>query len=280
MISSRVVDVSAVASLALVCTLAATGCRRAADDELTASEARQALDESAAAEQAIAVTSGGIELTTDFTIGGALEEAAQEIKAFVESQLPCAEVTLSGGTLTIEYGALPGSCTYNGHTWSGSHSVTVTKNDEAEVLVEHVWADLSNGVTTVSGTADVTWSLADQTRHVVHELEWTKGGDTWVGAGDRLQAALPGGITEGFSVNGERSWTGDQGAFELAIDGVEMRWVDPVPQAGSYTLTTPKGKELTLSFARVDADTIEVTIGNGKRSFSFLVNQAGAVSGE
>ena len=55
---------------------------------------------------------------------------------------------------------------------------------------------------------------------------------------------------------------------------VEMRWADPVPQAGSYTLETPAGKTLSLGFSRVDADTISVTVtGPRGRSFSFNVNK-------
>jgi hypothetical protein len=59
------------------------------------------------------------------------------------------------------------------------------------------------------------------------------------------------------------------------VNDVEVRWKDPVPQAGSFTLTSPKGRTLTLSFERVDADSIRVTITNGKNTFSFNVNSLG-----
>jgi hypothetical protein len=52
-----------------------------------------------------------------------------------------------------------------------------------------------------------------------------------------------------------------------------MRWDDPVPQAGSYTLVTPDDKTLSLSFSRVDTDTIGVTVEGPKRSFSFDVSK-------
>ena len=55
-----------------------------------------------------------------------LEEAAAELGQFVESQLPCAEVTLAQNTLSITYGALEGNCTYQGHTYSGTHAITVS----------------------------------------------------------------------------------------------------------------------------------------------------------
>ena len=48
--------------------------------------------------------------------------------------------------------------------------------------------------------------------------------------------------------------------WDLAIDGVQMRGQDPVPQAGTYTLTFPDGRELVLTFERIDEDTIRVTL--------------------
>ena len=79
-----------------------------------------------------------------------------------------------------------------------------------------------------------------------------------------------------YRVAGTRSWTGKRGTWDLDINGVEMRWIDPVPQAGSYELTTPADKTLTLSFDRVDVDTIEVTVANGRGSFAFDVTSVGA----
>ena len=32
---------------------------------------------------------------------------------------------------------------------------------------------------------------------------------------------------------------------------VEMRWVDPVPESGTYTLDTPSDKRITLDFERL-----------------------------
>ena len=42
-------------------------------------------------------------------------------------------------------------------------------------------------------------------------------------------------------------------------------------------LLTPKKKTLSLSFQRVDEDTIKVTVTNGKRSFDFDVTKIGSV---
>ena len=87
-----------------------------------------------------------------------------------------------------------------------------------------------------------------------------------------------GGLSEGIQVDGVRTWDGEHGHWDLAIDGVQMRWTDPVPQAGSYTLTTPFNKSVSMSFDRVDDDTIEVTVAGPRRSFGFTVSKLGDIA--
>ncbi len=276
-----------IGTLAIATTLTAflTGCPKdkTADGPMTQAEAREAMEESTVESQASALTTNSVEITTSFTIGKAVKDSAAEIKTFIETQLPCAEITLADATLTVTYGAKPGNCTYRGHKFTGQHIVKVTKNDadgENDIIVDHEWKDLSNGIVKVSGTAHVTWSFDDSTRHVEHDLTWTRiaDGRTGRGTGDRTQKPLGGGLTEGIQVDGSRTWTGPKGKWDLAIQGVQMRWVDPVPQAGSYRLASPNGRSLELSFSRVDADTIAVTIKNDTRSFTFNVNSVGAVA--
>ncbi len=247
---------------------------------MTQGEAHDALEESTVESQASALTTSSVEISTSFTIGGAVEAAAAEVKTFIGTQLPCADVTLVAATLTVKYGAKAGNCVYKGHTFSGTHVITVSKNDDAQVLVDHTWTDLSNGVVKVSGTAHVTWDLDDQYRKVQHDLTWTRisDGRTGHGTGDRTQKPLAGGLAEGIQVDGSRTWTGQAGRWDLAIEGVQMRWADPVPQAGTYRLASPKGRSLALSFKRVDADTIAVTLSSGGRSFEFNVNSVGGVA--
>lgn len=263
-----------------LCTVVLTGCPKKKDEEsLTLAEAQQAVEEASLASQAENLTSASVEITTNFTIGQAVEAAAQEIHDFIASQLPCAEISLSGATLSVEYGAKAGNCTFKGHTFSGTHTIAVEKNDTGEVLVHHTWADLSNGRVTLNGSANVTWDFADKTRNVTHTATWKRESDGFsvTGEGNRTQSVLEGGIVEGIQVDGSRSWTSSRGQWDLAIDGVQMRWVDPVPQAGSYTLSTPKNKTLSLAFDRVDEDTIQVTVSNGKKSFSFDVTKLGSI---
>jgi hypothetical protein len=267
-------------AIATAFTAFLTGCpREKADGPMTQAEAREALEESSVESQAAALTTNTVEISTNFTIGKAAGEAAAELKTFIESQLPCAGITLANATLTVTYGAKPGNCTYRGHTFSGQHIVKVQKNED-EIVVDHEWKELSNGKVKVSGTAHVTWDFGDKTRQVQHNLTWTRISDnrTGRGTGDILQRTLEGGLAEGIQVDGSRSWTGQNGRWDLAIEGVQMRWVDPVPQAGTYRLASPKGRSLALSFNRIDEDTIEVTIRNDKREFKFNVSSIGAIA--
>ncbi len=264
-------------ALAVSALVGTEACKQPA--EMTTAEAMQAVQEASASGDAENVTSGSIEITTDFTIGQAAENAALEIRTFIESQLPCALITVSGATLSVEYGAKAGTCTFKGNTYSGKHEITVTKNDMSNVVVNHTWTKLSNGRMEVTGTAEVTWSAADKTRHVTHDLSWTRlsDGKTGTGSGDRTQKPLEGGLVEGFQVDGSRSWKGESGQWDLAIEGVQFRWIDPVPQAGTYSLVSPKDKTITMTFSRVDDATINVTLKSGEKTFLFTVSKTGAV---
>lgn len=268
------------AGLGAMCLFLLAGCPKEKDSEpVTYAEAKQSLEESAASSQASDLTGSSIELSTNFTIGGAVKDAAGQLKTFIGSQLACAEITLAEAKLTVEYGAKPGECTYRGHRFSGTHEISVARNDEGDVLVEHTWTKFSNGVVKVDGTANVTWSKANVSRRVEHTLTWTRIADgvTGTGKGDRTQRPLAGGIEQGFRVDGHRSWDGKSGHWDLGISGVEMRWADPVPQAGTYTLSTPKGKSLSLSFDRVDENRIRVTLASGEKEFKFVVARTGKV---
>jgi len=222
-----------------------------------------------------ALTSGTVEITTKFTIGDAVEKAAEDLRAFIASQLPCADVTISGHTLTVEYG-VHGVCTFNGNEFTGTHTVSISRNDSDQVVVDHTWDSLSNGKVSVDGTATATWDIngsKDFTRHVVHDVTWTRlsDGRTGEGTGDRVQKSLNGDITIGFSEDGQRGWTGKRGHWALDISNLEVRWADPVPQAGSLTLDTPFDKTIAASFDRVNDSTIQVTIQGPNRSFEFNV---------
>jgi hypothetical protein len=267
-------------AIATVFAAVLTGCPKEKDDgPMTQAEAREAMEESNVESQAAALTTNTVEIATNFTIGKAVKEAAGELATFIQTQLPCADIAVADATLTVTYGAKPGNCVYRGHKFAGQHIVKVEKNED-EIVVDHEWKDLSNGIVKVSGTAHVTWDFAEKTRHVQHDLSWTRiaDGRTGRGEGDYTQRPLAGGVVEGIQVDGARSWTGPRGKWDLSVQGVQMRWVDPVPQAGTYRLASPKGRSLELSFSRVDADTIAVTVKNDTKQFTFNVNALGAVA--
>jgi hypothetical protein len=260
--------------LALVLLTPLSGCRF--QDRLTLQEAQQASEELKISSQAQALTSNTVEIGTHFTIGEAVQQAASTLREFVQTELPCADVTLADQTLTVVYGVQAG-CEWNGQTITGTHEITVSRNDDDDVVVDHVWTDLTNGKVQVSGTAEVTWSWtsSDPNRHVVHDLVWTRlsDGRTGQGKGDRTQRPLPdGGLAVGFVEEGHRSWDGRSGHWDLDVSGLEMRWVDPVPQSGNLTLDTPFDKTVSVDFSRVDANTIKVTVEGPHRSFDVNVN--------
>jgi len=261
----------------LLCAFSLTGCPRdKAAESLTLAEATQALDESTIESQGQAVASEAVEMSTSFTLGQAAQAAASEVSNFITSQLACASVALAGNTVTVTYSA-NGSCSYHGHAITGTSEITISKNELSDVVVNHHWLALSNGLVQIDGTATVTWSQANLSRHVHHDIviERLRDQKTVDSSGDRTQTALNGEIATGIAVTGSRSWTSTSGTWDLTIDNVQMRWVDPVPEAGSYTLLTPKSRTLTLAFNRADVDTITVTLSGEKRSFSFDVTSTG-----
>ena len=262
-------------TLALPLAVVLAGCpkHKTNGEPLTHAEAESALEEAQASSAAESLASANLEIATDFTLGAGLAQAASEIEAAIQSQVPCADITLSDATLTVDWGVNGGFCSYRGHTFTGESSISVQKNADDQVLVHHEWTHLSDGAVTLDGSADVTWDFAAQERHVVHHAAWTylPTGRTGTGDGDRVQTPLGGDLTAGITVNGTRSWTGKDGRWELAIDRVEWRWADPVPQAGSYTLATPFDKDVTLAFSRQSAAAIGVKVSGTRGSFSFTV---------
>jgi len=243
-------------------------------EALTREDAREVLDEIELSSQAQALTSGAVEVSAEFTIGEGVQSAGEELRDFIAAEIPCAEIALSSGQLSIEYGAKPGRCSYRGQRYRGQHIINVSRNDADQVIVDHVWNDLESDGVRVDGTATVTWSREDQTRRIVHEAQWSRlrDGRSGEGSGDRVQRPLGSGWALGFAVEGEREWRGPSGRWQLEMAGVEMRWVDPVPQAGRYTLDAPYSESLSATFTRSSDATIRVIIAGKRRAFDFDVN--------
>src|SRR5690348_13873537 len=88
-------------------------------EEMGVLEALDALDQVNRSGRGDQATSEAIEVSTDFTIGGALEDAAATIAEFWESQADCTKVTWEGATTTVDYGTLDDACTFHGRTYAG-----------------------------------------------------------------------------------------------------------------------------------------------------------------
>ncbi len=253
--------------------------------ELTAAEAREAVTQAVSSARGETTTTEVIEVSTDFTLGQAAEEAAEELRAWWASQAPCAQVSREGATVTVDFGDLADACEYNGHTYGGAATITLARAEEAGVEVAWSFLAFTNGESTVDGTADVSWvGGEDPSRHVQHELAWERVGQSYLATGDRTWTLLDpqAGVGEGIQIDGTREWlVEDADLWSLDIEGVEARPSDPVPQAGAYTLTTPAGKVATLSFERVDEDSIQVTL-SGVRGGDrvYVVSASGEVSEE
>lgn len=85
--------------------LVLTGCPREGEGVFTLGEATAALEQTSDAGQAEGLTAATVDISTHFTIGQALQQGADELRTFIGTQLPCADVTLEDATLTVVYGA-------------------------------------------------------------------------------------------------------------------------------------------------------------------------------
>ena len=244
------------------------------EGEATAAQMRQAMEEIVLTGEAQGLEDGVVEITTSFTIGDGVEAIVEEVRAFAESQAPCSTVeSPERGTLVLDFGVLEDSCEYRGKTYAGVATVSFEVTDDA-VLVTHTYDGITNGRVTLDGDARVTWQ--DRSRRVETDFTFSGENGTLEVNSDRTQTPL-GGLGDGIQVVGTRDWTSARGTWELDIDDVQMRAVDPVPQAGSYSLTTPQEHVLGLAFERIDEDTIEVTMTGGRRDRVFRVTSFGDV---
>ncbi|NUN15738.1 MAG: hypothetical protein HUU55_19100 [Myxococcales bacterium] len=260
-------------------TLFFVGACEETSEPLTQTEAQEGLDETMLSSVEASLEADMVEISTQFTMGAALDKAVQQLKMFVSSQIPCSVVTETQNTITIDFGTLEDNCTYLGKTYAGIITITVVKTSLDSTTVTQDWDGLTNGKTTANGTVTVVWDKTNKTRNVVHELVWTRNGKDVFSEGNRTQSLLDEtlGAQGGIRIDGFRTKTAGQAMWMLDIDGVEMRPQDPVPQAGVYTLTRPNGKTITYEFVRIDEDTIEVTVTGAKKSFVFHVTSSGQV---
>lgn len=266
-----------IASIVLAPTVLLTlvGCDSA---PASRTEMREAVVEVAEVGQGMGAQDDVIELTTSFTLGRGVQAAAEEIRDFVQSQVPCSTVTVEPGSVSIDFGDLADSCVYRGRTYAGVVTVAIELPGDG-ARVTHTYEGLTGGRVTLDGTAVIDWS--DATRHVVTDMTFTTHDATVTVQSDRTQSfrRCEGVDAVCTSVEGERHWQSPRGEWDMTIEGVEARSIDPVPEAGTYTVINPAGRELELRFSRVDDDTIAVEVEGGRRPVSFEVTASGQVEG-
>lgn len=264
------------ATLALA--LLATGCFDI-DQPMSAAEFSEAVEMIALSNRAEARSGEVVQISTDFTIGAAVEESLENLRAFYESQAPCADVTVAQRTLTLNFGVLGDGCEWNGATWTGVQTLTLAQPADGELTVTHGWQGLTDGDVQLDGAATVVWSAGDRTREVVHDGVWTLDGTAMVVDGERTERLLDeaAGVAGGIVIDGDRSWAVEGAEWGLVHAGVEVRWEDPIPQGGTSILVNPDGKLLSAAFERQDADTIRMTLSNAGRQRAYDVSRSGAV---
>lgn len=258
----------------LFAPIAMVGCD--AEQPATRSEMRDAVAEVALLGEGIGTQTEIVELTTSFTLGQGAQAVAEEVRSFVASQIECSEVAVEPGRISIDFGDLSDSCTYRGRTYAGV--VTVEFEDMGDTFqVTHTYEGLTGGKTTLDGEVVVNWD--GNARHVVTDLDFVGEMGSVNVTADHTQTftACEGVTAVCLTVEGERDWTGPRGTWETDILDVHMRSIDPVPEKGTYAITTPQDRTVELSFSRVDSDTIEVSVTGGRRPFVFHVTAAGQV---
>jgi hypothetical protein len=246
---------------------------------MSIAEIQEAVDGLVLAGQIQTLEDGTLELTTDFTIADGVQAILDERRAFLASQLPCSTVETITDGLRIDFGVLGDDCEYRGMTFAGVAEVTV-RAEGSSYVVAHDYQGLTNGVVRLDGSVDATWSQGS--RRVITALVGTRLADerSLTIDADRVFTLrdADAGLAGGFVIDGTRSWQlEDALPWSMTIDGVTVRWEDPVPEDGVYSVTAPSGAGASLSFDRIDDDTIALTLATGRRARVFHVSKSGAV---
>ncbi len=266
--------------LVTACTVlpAGAGCL---GNGMTRMEMRAAVQQVVESGQVQQLENGIVEITTDFTIGDAVQQVRDRI---AEVLAACGQTTVTAMddvSIRIDFGPASDPCAFDGQKYSGVVDLVIAR--EGEVLtVEHDYQDLSNGTYTLNGDKTVTWTSegGDRVvRDIVSSVGWTGPNGPVEHTSERTMtfSDFLGAPEAPITIDGGHRWTRDGDTWDLDVNAVELRLVDPVPQDGSYVLTVPSGREGTLSFERVDEDTIAVRFQTGLRSRTFHVTRAGEV---
>lgn len=247
-------------------------------EEVGDNEMRSAVDEMVASGDAHELESDLFDLTTatDDAPDGAARRRhllRDRMHELIASQIPCSTLTRVGDdTLVIDFGTLEDECTFRGRTWAGVVTVSYAIEGES-TIVKHAYDGVTDGRAEIDGTAVVI--RTQEQRHVVTEFVFDGPRGRFTSSSDRVHRPLA--DDAGVQIDGTRDWQRERGRVHVDIDGVEVRRGDSVPQDGSFVITRPDGREMTMTFARVDDDTILVTVTGGERERSFEVGSDGDI---
>jgi hypothetical protein len=176
---------------------------------------------------------------------------ASNLGAATDGGTKCATLSLTGATLTADFGAPPGCVLSTGLTLSGSIGLTVTKT--LKLGVAFTFTNVTVNGTALSGTMSFTTSDA-MSFTVVANVTW---------AGDTLS-------TTGFTVTGSSSTVTLAGAITNAADSTttttfnSVVWMDGMCYPSSGTLSIVKGALTeTVTFTSASATTGQVTVTVG-----------------
>jgi hypothetical protein len=238
---------------------------------------------------------------------------AEDLAAFIESQAACSTVVEDGDTVTVDFGDVNDDCTYQGHTYGGVMVATIAESEG--VLIATLQLDgLTDGIATLTG--EVYIDLAESKRLIASDVHISMTGGCLGGeraehaedegarddrrgpphegeegerhgpppgpppesdvVGERVQVPLDGSFEIGVIENGSRTMSAEGGDAEITTVDLATRAGEIIPESGSITMVGPPGT-MTISFARIDADTIEVTL-DGPRGEEIIA--VDPVSGE
>ena len=229
---------------------------------------------------------------------------AADLEAFIASESDCATIIQDGNIVTVDFGE--DGCAYLDRTLTGSLSADISEGDNTTIVALELY-DLGDGIVTLNGSADA--SLTDTERsfntdfHISHSADTDPACDRSEGeegapdgeqsaegppegpprppaevdmVGSRTETPLDGSFDVGIIVNGSRQMSADEGDASMTETGIEIVAGELVPQAGTIVHDSPRGA-VTMTFSRVDDNTIEINIEGERGSESFQVD---STSGE
>lgn len=244
------------AALALALSACGAGMDTATTDESTAlGEAGSA---SSSAQQALRVADTLFEL--DPTLDPALSAMANAnaVADHARMQLNgCGMVSVSGATVTVNFGAPPGCTTVNGLQVSGSVSVAVSGGG-GSVTATVTLTNVVAGGSALAGTVSVQSS--NGTSYTVN-LQLT--GSSNAAMGTLTLNATP---TQ-WTLNGPLSTTRSGTTTQMTLNSVTYHPGDCYPNGGSVTLA--RGPvTLTETFSAGTASSGQVTVTQGRRTYT------------